>query len=294
MSFIICTDSGCDLPIEQLEANNVVVHMMTYNINGEDFRDTMRTDSLHEFFDKMRGGAVPRTSQVNYADYIEFWTPLLEQGKPIVHIALGSGVSGTYANGVLAAKELMEKHEGAQIYIVDSTFASTGYGILVLEAVKMRNEGKSAEECFNWLEENKININVWFTTDELLYLRRSGRCSRISALFGTAFKICPLLNLDAAGHLIAQERIRGFDRAVERIHTLIGNSVVDAAGQTLYVSHTDSPERARLIGESLKKRFGFGEVQYSNIGVVIGSHCGPDLVAIFYMGKPRTPDGKPE
>ena len=291
MKFIVTTDSGCDLPRSLLEERRILPCMMNYTMDGELCTDTMEHGDCHAFYEKMRAGSSPKTSQFNPAQFEEFWRPLLEQGLPIVHICLGSGVSGTFNNGVMAARTLEEEVPGSRIYVLDSTLCSTGYGMLALEAARMRDEGLTAGECMDWLEANKVRVNTWYTTDELLYLRRSGRCSRASAAIGSALKICPILNLDAEGHLIVQERVRTLPRTLRRIHEIIGQTVENAGEQTLYICHSDIPEQARAFGEALQKEFGFKDVFYTYIGTIIGSNCGPGLMAAFYFGKPRTMDG---
>ncbi|MDO4564399.1 MAG: DegV family protein [Clostridia bacterium] len=291
MSFLVTTDSGCDLPFELLKERGITPLMMSYTMNGADCKDTMNANDCHMFYEGMRSGMLPRTSQLNPSEFIDFWSPLLSAGLPILHISLGSRVSGTWQNGCTAAKMLMEKNPDLRISCVDSTLCSTGYGMLALEAARMRDEGKSFDEAVSWVEDNKIRVNTWYTTDELLYLRRSGRCSRASAIIGTALKICPILNLDAEGHLIVQERVRGLNKTVHRLHQIIGDTVENADDQILYVCHSDIPEQAKEFGESLQKTFGFKEVRYPYIGAIIGSNCGPGLMAAFYFGKPRTMDG---
>ena len=286
-NFIVTTDSGCDLPLELLMERKIKPLMLSYIIDGVAFKDTMIHADCHQFYEKMRKGAVPKTSQLNAYEFVEFWRPLLKKGTPIIHISLGSGVSGTWHNGLIASHMLMQEIPGSKIYVVDSTLCSTGYGMLALKAAEMRDAGKSAAETFAWLEQHKINVNTWYTTDELLYLRRSGRCSRASAIIGTAFKICPILNLDSAGHLIVQERVRTLPKTIARIHEIIGDTVVDPQNQTLYICHSDIQDQAREFGEALKKEFGFKDVYYTYIGTIIGSNCGPGLMAAFYFGTPR-------
>jgi len=291
MSFIVTTDSGCDLPIGLLRQRDILPLALSYQIGEETFRDTMEHEDLHRFYDKMRAGAAPKTSQINPQEFMDFWAPLLEQGRPIVHISLGSGVSGTWQNGVTAARLLEQQHPGARIFVVDSTLCSTGYGMLALQAADLRDQGAGADACAARLEADRICVNTWYTTDELKYLRRSGRCSRASAAIGTALHICPILDLDAAGHLIVQERVRGLARTLGRIRQIVGDTVRDPAGQTLFVCHSDIPEQARRFGEGLQAAFGFRDVYYTYIGAIIGANCGPGLMAAFYRGTPRTMAG---
>ena len=175
--------------------------------------------------------------------------------------------------------------------MIDSTLCSTGYGMLALEAAKMRDEGCELEEAINWIEEHKGNINTWYTTDELKYLYRSGRVSKLGAILGEALNICPILNLDLEGHLIVQEKVRGLKKTIRRIHEIMDGIVENAGDQVAWVCHSDIPEKAMEFGEEMKQRYGFKDVKYTYIGPTIGSNCGPGLMAIFFWGKKRTMDG---
>ena len=290
-SFIVCTDSGCDLSIHVLQEHGIVPIRLKYEIDGQIFEDTMLPEDCHVFYEKMRGGAVPKTSQLNIADFMDFWRPLLAQQRPIIHISLGSGVSGTWHNGCLAAEELKREFPDSEIHVIDSTLCSVGYGMLALKAAELRDKGASAGECVDWLEANKASVNTWYTTDELKYLYRSGRVSRAGMIVATALNICPILNLDKEGHLLVQEKVRGLKRTVKRIHEIVGERVLDAGSQTAYICHSDIPEQAREFGEGLKEEFGFGEMLYTNIGPTIGSNCGPGLMAVFFWGRDRDMKG---
>ena len=289
--FLVCTDSGCDLSIHVLQEHGIIPIRLKYEIDGQIFEDTMLPENCHVFYEKMREGAVPKTSQLNIADFMEFWRPLLGQGKPIVHISLGSGVSGTWHNGCLAAEELKREFPDSEIHVIDSTLCSVGYGMLALKAAELRDKGVSAGECVAWLEANKAAVNTWYTTDELKYLYRSGRVSRAGMIVATALNICPILNLDKEGHLLVQEKVRGLKRTVKRIHEIVGERVLDAGSQTAYICHSDIPEQAREFGEGLKEEFGFREMLYTNIGPTIGSNCGPGLMAVFFWGRDRDMKG---
>lgn len=289
--FIVCTDSGCDLPLHVLQENDIHPLKLIYEVNGEVVTDSMLHEDCHQFYEDMRAGAAPKTSLVNMVRFMDFWRPLLEQKLPIIHISLGSGVSGTFNNGVMAIEALKEEFPDSEIHIIDSTLCSVGYGMLSLQAAKMRDEGAEVQEAIDWLEANKGRINTWYTTDELKYLYRSGRVSKFGAMFGTALNICPILNLDLEGHLIVQERVRGFKSTLKRITAIVEETVEDPQDQVLYFCHSDVPERAKAYGDELKEKFGFKDVYYTYIGPTIGANCGPGLIAPFYFGKLRNMKG---
>ncbi len=286
--FLVCTDSGCDLPMSLCQEKGIIPLQLPYVIDGVSYTDTMDHADCHAFYDKMRAGAVPKTSGVNPFEFVEFWRALLPQGLPIVHIVLGSGISGTYANSLTARDTLLAEHPEAQIFCIDSTLASVGYGMLALKAAELRDADATAEEAVAWLEAHKCEINTWYTTDDLTYLCRSGRVSRAGAIVGAMLNINPILNLDLEGHLIVQEKTRGRKAAIRRIHDIIAELSLHNDEQTLFICHSDIPEKAKEFGDEIKEKFGFRDVYYTYIGPTIGSHCGPGLMAAFFFGKSRT------
>ena len=287
-SYIVTTDSGCDLPLSFCKSRDIIPIAMSYAIGDTEYTDTMDPADLKAFYDGMRAGDAPKTSQVTPYKFIEFWTPLLEKGLPIVHISLGSGISGTWANAVQAAKMVTQEHPDADIRVIDSTLASVGYGMLAILASDMRDCGSSANECQALLEKVKGNINTYYTTGDLTYLYRSGRVSRTGMTIAHALNIWPILNLDIDGHLIVQAKERGKKKTIERIHKIIGELSVDPEDQTLYICHSDIEEEAHQFGDEIKELFGFRDVFYTYIGTTIGSNCGPGLMAAFFVGKKRT------
>lgn len=290
--FIVCTDSGCDLPIELLNEHDIYPIPLQYELDGKIISDTMRHEDCHIFYENMRAGACPKTSQLNPVQFIDFWTPIVkEHGLPMVHISLGSGVSGTFQNGCIAAEDIKEELPEADVRMVDSTLCSTGYGMLALEAAKMRDEGRTIDECISWLEEHKGNVNTWYTTDELKYLYRSGRVSKLGAILGEALNICPILNLDLEGHLIVQEKVRGLKKTIRRIHEIMGGIVENPEEEVAWICHSDIPEQAEKFGEEIKEKFGFKDMKYTYIGPTIGANCGPGLMAVFFFGKKRNMAG---
>ena len=160
-----------------------------------------------------------------------------------------------------------------------------------MKAADMRDAGETPEACVEWLNAHKAEINTYYTTSDLTYLYRSGRVSRTGMVVAHALGICPILNLDLEGHLIVQERIRGFKATIRRIDAIVQELAVDPQDQTLFICHSDIPEEAKAFGDGLKDKFGFKDVYYTYIGTTIGAHSGPGLMAAFFFGKPRTMKG---
>lgn len=284
--YVITTDSGCDLSFELYDKYEILPIMMEYELESTMYEDTPDDAKVHEFYSKMREGAAPKTTQVN-ADRMErFFEGIAKDGKNILHIALSSGISGTYHNCTVAAKAVMEKYN-VKVMVLDSISASLAQGMLCIIASENRKSGMSLEQNMQALEDMRHYVRTYYTTNTLEYLHRGGRVSKTSAVLGQMLGINPVLTLDTEGKLIVCDKIRGEKKTFAGITKKIAGNVIDAQSQTLYISHSDCKERARAVGEQIKAQVGFKDVVITNIGTIIGAHTGPELIAIFYKGKER-------
>ncbi len=285
--YIISTDTGSDLTAQLYQKYNVIPIRMEYEIDGEIFEDAYEPEKLKEFYDKMRNGAVPKTTQLNVSKLCDFFEGLAKQGKPIMYISLGAGISGSYNNAVNAANEVMEKYPDVKIYVINSSVASLGGGALCIMASENRQNGLDIEQNVAALEAQKHNIGIYVTTKDLTYLYRGGRVSKTSAVLGNMLGINPIIKLDYEGHLIVCDKVRGEKNTFNRIEKLIEEHVINPKDNVLYVSHSDAYEKAEMLAKRYKEKFGFKDTLITNIGTIIGSHTGPGLVAVYFNAVER-------
>ena len=287
-NFIITTDSSCDLPEALCAKMKIFPIFMKYTIDGQAFSDSLNVEKKKKFFDIMRTGKMPTTSAINPGEYSDFWKDLYNKYKlPIVHISLCQELSCTCNNAVMAANMLKDEIPDAQVYVVDSFIASLGQGMQVLFAANLRDSGVTAEKCARQLDICKRHVNTLYTTGDLKYFLAGGRLSRLGAAFGTVLNINPILNCDPEGALKVIVKPRGENGALKKVCEIIGNRAINPEEQTIFICHTDCPDKAKLFATALCEQVGFKNVFFSTMGATIGSHCGPGLVAIFYMGKER-------
>lgn len=285
--YYITTDSGCDLQMPYCLSRQIVPLFMRYTLSGRECLDTMTEEACKEFYDSMRAGKTPATSQINPSDYLDFWRPLLSDGKPILHIALGAAISGTYSNALLARDTLLAEDPSVKIIVINSTVASAGYGLMCILAADMRDAGKSIDEVAAFLEKSCHSINAIYTTPELKYLHQGGRVSRTGAFLGGLLGINPILDLDAEGHLRVAEKVRGQQATLDRLFNMVRERVIDPEEQTVVISHSDCIDKANAFAERLVTELGFNGSFVTYIGPTIGSHTGPGLVSVFFIGKRR-------
>ena len=241
-----------------------------------------------EYFDSMRAGAAPSTSLLPVGAYLEQFEPILAQGKDILFIAFSSQLSGTLANARSASEELLEKYPERKILIVDTLSISAPQSILILKAYELYKAGKSMEEVARWVEENRLRAQAWFTVDDLKYLRRGGRISAGAATVGTMLDLKPIITESREGKLVSIDKVRGRKSALRLIADRAAECIEDPANAMPVIMHADAPEDAQRLEKLLRERVPqLTDIQTWYVGPVIGAHCGPGTVAIFFLAESR-------
>lgn len=290
--FVLTCCSTADRSKEFFEERNIPYVCFHYRIGEEEFLDDLgKTISFEQFYENMKNGATPETSQVNIGEFIEFWEPIVREGKDILHISLSSGISGAYNSANIASEELMERYPERTIKVVDSLNASSGYGLFVEYLADMRDQGKTLEEVYEWALNNRLYMNAWFFSTDLTSYKRGGRISATSAFIGTVLSICPLLNINNAGKLIPREKIRTKRKVIREIVNKMEEHAKDGTNYTgrCAICYSACLEDAKEVKALIEEKFPHieGEIRMNSIGTVIGSHTGPGTVALFFMGDER-------
>lgn len=284
--------STADLSKEYFDKRDIKYICFHYEIDGADHPDDLwQSMKPEELYQKMIDGAMTKTSQVSIGEYKEFFESILKDGKDILHLTLSSGISGTYNSAVLAANDLKEEYPGRKIYVVDSLAASSGYGLIMDTLADMRDSGKTVDELYQWICDNKLRLNHWFFSTDLTFYIRGGRVSKVAGFVGTVLKICPLLNVDYQGRLIPREKVPSKRKVIRRIVEKMQENAengLDYSGKC-YISHSSCYEDAKAVAELVESTFPKlnGKVEIHPIGATIGSHTGPGTVALFFWGNER-------
>ena len=285
-NYKILTDSGCDLPVEMLAALHVEKVSLSVLFRGENRIDTV-DDGIKEFYDGLRAGDVATTSAVNPDGWAGLIEPVLLAGQDVLVMTFSSGLSTTYQSAVIAAQELAERYPQRKVYVVDTLCASLGQGLLVWYACKKRDEGMALEALRDWVEQNKLHLCHWFTVDDLMFLKRGGRVSAATALVGTMLQIKPVLHVDDEGHLISVGKARGRKASIDALANKVAELGEGFENETMFISHGDCAEDAAYLARVIKEKHGVKHVHINHVGAVIGSHAGPGVLALFFLGKNR-------
>ena len=291
-NYILSCCSTADLDEAHFKNRNIHYICFHFYLDGVPYPDDLgKSVPFDKFYKAMEDGAETKTSQVNVNEYIQYFTPFLEQGKDILHLCLSSGLSGSYTSACVAREELAERFPERKIKIVDSLGASSGYGLFVDKLADLRDEGMSLNDLHLWAETHKLEMHHWFFSTDLTFYIKGGRVSKVSGWFGTILKICPLLNMNYEGKLIPRMKIRTKERVIREIVDRMEENAeggLDYSGK-VFISNSACIEDAQAVAALVKKRFPKinGDVEIFSIGTTIGSHTGPGTVALFFWGKKR-------
>ena len=290
--FILSCCSTADLTKEHFAKRNINYVCFHYFLDEKQYADDLgQSMSPADFYEAMANGAETRTSQVNVAEYEEYFEQFLQEGRDILHLTLSSGISGAHNSAMVAKNMLEEKYPDRKIYIVDSLAASSGYGLLMDRLADLRDMGKSIDEVYQWAEENKRKVHHWFFSTDLTFFIKGGRVTKTAGFVGTMLNICPLLHVDKEGKLIPKQKVRTKKKVIEAIVKKMeefAENGMDYNGKC-YISHSVCREDADAVAKLIEERFPKldGNVLVNDIGTTIGSHTGPGTVALFFWGEER-------
>lgn len=289
MNYEIVTDSSANLTDEQIEKFNLSIVSLSYFADGNEHKayvKGVKTDNA-VFYNLARQRQPITTSLPSYNDCMATFTPILEAGKDILYIGFSSGLSGTFQmlNNCLA--EIIENYPQRKFLCVDGLCAAMGQGLLLHYALKLYNEGKTMEEIYDWLEQNKLKICHWFTVDDLFFLKRGGRISGSAAIAGTMLSVKPIMHVDDDGKLVLVSKVNGRKKSLNTLVDNMERTMDPQKGQTVFISHGDCIEDAEYVAEQIRNRFGMDDITINYLDPVIAVHAGPGTVALFFMGNPR-------
>lgn len=285
---ILVIDSGCDLPLQYIKQDNIVPLGLLFNFKGETVEDDFGANfNLKDFYDALRQGEMPTTSQINSQRFEEVFRKYAKEEKSIIYIAMSSALTGTINSANLARETILEEYPAADISIVDSKCASLGEGLLVYYAYEMMKKGNSKDEIVTWLEENKLKINHWFTVSDLNHLKRGGRISSSAATVGTLLNIKPVLFMDNEGRLTPFSKCRGRKKAISALVEKFKERTDPSKEQIIGIGHGDCIEDALALEALVREHGNVKDVILNYVGTAIGSHTGPEILGLYFIAEER-------
>lgn len=285
MKYVFMTDASCDLTQKQVDEAGIKVLPMEFQIEDNYYQHypDCRMMSLEEFYSALKEGAMPKTTQINYLSFKNFFEPYLKAGKDVLYTGISTGLSGTYDTCMIAVRELEEAYPQRKIVVLDSRCDSAGLGLLVYMAGKKYKEGATIDELEQYIIDTRDDLAHWFVVDDLDQLKRGGRISALSATFGKALQIKPLISCDEVGKLVNVGKIRGKSNVIPTLVKHAERDAIEPKKNIAFVAHADNIEGAKELRKAIKGMF--KQVQICDIGPVIGAHVGSGMLAVVFKGK---------
>ena len=281
-------DSNCELWYTEAEAFGLKVISMPYVLDGKEYYyDLGKATDFAHFYKRMREGAVPTTSAINEQNYIEYFEPVLQDGKDIFYITFSHKLSATFESMDRAIAALKEKYPDRVIHTFDTKSISLGAGFQVRMAAEKYAAGATMDELEEYLTEIRDHTHVYFIVDDLIYLKRGGRISAVTAAFGKLRGIKPLITVMPDGSLQSVGKIKGSKKVFAEFIRLMRENEFDPE-KRVEVMQADCPDTGDAFLAALKEAFGQDiKIDYQVVGPVIAAHCGPGTLGLIFYGNKK-------
>jgi DegV family protein with EDD domain len=282
--YAIITDSGCDLSQEMVENLGIGVAPMGFTLAEKAYRHfhDFREMSKEKFYSMIRKGETGKTNGANIQDIIDTMREKLKAGMDILFLSFSSGMSCSYQNACIAARELKEEYPDSDIQVVDTKTGSVGLGLLTFLAAQRKAAGEKMSELIGWIETHKLNIHHFFVVDDLGFIQRSGRTSHLAAFVGTILGVKPIFKLDQQGKVDSDAKVRGKKAAIKHMIDQAKKKCTDV--KTFFICHGDVDDEAEDLKQKIHNEFPESEVVVNCVGPILGTNVGPGAIALIFYG----------
>lgn len=270
----IITDSTAYIDKSFIKAHNIGIVPLAIGF-GESIKDEGFPGDFDAFFDRLsKSSDFPTTSQPPVGRFVKVFENALKDGYEIIAIIMSSKLSGAFNSASTAAK--IVDPTATKISIIDSLATSALLKFLIEEAVSLAKKGVPMKQIIEKIETQKRNMSARITVSTLEYLKRGGRLSTTEAVVGSLLNIKPIIGL-IDGELRALNKVRGKKKVMEKM-------VEDIPPNTFYICicYIKIIEEIEEYKKLIQKRFPKAKIEMCEIGPVIGSHLGPEIVGIGY------------
>lgn len=288
-AYFITTDTGADFPPSHTE-NDFSMLPLSYIIDGVDYDGRTRAYlPLGEFYAMLSSGKTASTSMVPTAEVYDFFADIIERtGKDILHISFPAAMSGCFEACKEAAEKISADYPERRVVVIDGKCASVGLGMLCMYALRKRREGASLDENAAYISDLRDHIGHAFTVDNLMHLYRGGRLGRGSAVVGQVMNLKSVIMVDERGALVNISSVMGRKKALRALVSKMKHDWAGGDDDYIVIGHGDCPADAETLKGMVEEAFGPRDITVTDIGPIIGSHCGKGMLALIYIAKNKT------
>ena len=280
-NIVITSDSTSDLSVQLRERYNINTIPMGITLGGELFLDDgvqVTPEMIYEHHSKT--GELPKTNANNYSDCYDFFKPLVDAGKTVIHFTISSEMSSTYNNARMAAEDL------ENVYVIDSRNLSTGIGVVMVAAAELAESGMEADELLKKINEMLPCSDASFVIDNLEYLHKGGRCSAVAAFGANLLKLKPCIQVkNGTMGVVKKYRGKYIDVLKEYVNDKLSD-LSDILPDHVFVTHAGCDEEiVNSVVEQVKACNYFKNVYVTRAGCTVSSHCGRDTLGVLFIRK---------
>lgn len=290
--YVILTDSCSDMGKTLRDKYEIEYIPLHYTARGKEYVADLDWKEIpaHDFYNIIRQGDRITTSAINETDFINYFSDYLSKGKDILYLGCSSALSSSVKASFVAQEKVKTQFPDGKLICIDTLRAGRVLALLITEAAKLKQQGKSIEEVADFVEKEKLNFHQEGTVASLTYLKRAGRVSAASAFFGGILNVKPIIIADAKGQNAAVEKVMGkmsaFNRIAERTAE---NIILSPEHDTIFIAHADCLEDAELIKNLLSEKLKNNGIKIKfdidYVGGCVGSSTGPGTIMVEYYGK---------
>lgn len=292
MAIKVYVDAGSNLFPEflkekKLDINVVKMKLFIANQEYNCYDENIDTKKLSKiFYEELSGEDRIHTSLINPNDYIEAFKNDINNGHQIICFTMAKGISGTYQSACLARDMINDEQGKEMVYIVDSATAGFGEGLQAIEALKNVNNGDDFYTIIKKAEEFKWKVRSEFTVDDIMFLVKTGRVSKVAATIANALKIKVLLKGSNESNIVSTGKVAGRKLAIKKLVKQCAEYIRNPDNQIVYLTHSNCYDEAMNMKLMLTDE-GITNVEVYDYDLITGSHLGPNALAIFYVGENR-------
>lgn len=287
--FVIIPDSSSDFTKDLRDRFGVpdVLRGMVYFPDGHAEACDVDWEKYNpkDFFESMRSKKVIyKTATAPTGDIKTLFEKHLKEGKDIISLSLSRALSGTHSLCEMAKKELLKQYPDRKIYCLDSNGYSGSMVVLIIMALKLKEQGASIDEVAQYIEKTKYCIHQMGSMDDLFFLVKTGRISNFKAFFGSLMGINPMADFNREGLSQVIHKFKGKKAAFDATLEYIKKTIIDPQDQIIVVCHSNREQQAQLLAQRIRDEIKPKEVIINHIGMSCGPSIGPGLCAAYYYG----------
>lgn len=287
--YIILADVACDISKEIRDYFKVedYVHGYVHISDGRDIQTTLDWSKIEreEFYKilsnkKLEVSSAPASPEEFYLIFKEY----AEKGYKILSMSISSKISSTYGVALKAAERVKKDFPDSVIYCFDSYRMTSAFGLLVMYAHDLKNNGKTFEEVIDWLEENKTKVHQMGPIDDLIFVARRGSITMGKAIMGSFAGVKPMGDCSEDGYVSVLAKAKGIKKALGATVEYVKKMAVDVENQYLLIAHSDREEYAKTLEQMLKESLSPKKIFVTDIFSGSGTNIGPGMIGVYFLG----------